>query len=326
MTRTIFFSTLVFFSTVSSCAGIDASPRRSTAAEVPRNEEISLLQAQVEVKKGEANEAEALVDEDRSTKSSHKAMCTDSTCDQCSQGEKIKTVVEERPLQKANAPSVTAEGVQENPCPMLGFILEILTCLIVLDGLRRYASKEKDTEFEPDKQPVEAVSRSGGNGSLFAAALAGDESAFEAELLSGQRLSQVDSWGCTALHYAAKGGSTLIVEKLLALGANVDAIDSWDETALHLAARSGHAEVCEILLKAGASLDDMNAEDHTPLVVAGQAGSEAVCSLLIEKGAGVAGLSDEQVPVLVARLLMVQVIVGATSSSSSGDEASSDSK
>lgn len=145
---------------------------------------------------------------------------------------------------------------------------------------------------------------------LLDSALAADEASFEEAFkhLSEEGMVNIDSWGCTALHFAAKGGSVPIVKRFLEHGLWVDSEDAWDETPLHIAARAGHLEVCQFLLLSGAGIDTLNAEDRTPLVVAGWAKHADVCRFLLAEGAGIGGMPADEVPPMVSEMLALQAL------------------
>jgi hypothetical protein len=212
-------------------------------------------------------------------------------------------------------PVVPTEKAEACCTATLGTILEVMACALLVDILRRCMWKAKDENGGDEK--ALAPTESSPTRRLLAAALAGDDQAFEANYAcSKAELLEVDVWGCTALHYAAKGGSVHIISRMIDLGAKVDVIDAWDETPLHLAARAGCTQACARLLKAGANVNPLNAEDQTPLIVAGLAGHEATCSLLLERGASAGGLSDVDLPALVSRLLLVKVLTDSPSPNS----------
>lgn len=299
------FSTLCLLPvsvTAESVAGVHAQA----------NDEVSLLQAQVEMKRSEATDVETtMVDSDAS-----QAGLSSSTTAMCTQRQPPTTFQAAFPasesIEKASAPTdvVRAEesivsqtdeelkvASQQAPISALSIALQVVACLLVVDVLRRHSKKERASSKESGCSSD--ISK------LLVAALAGDEIAFDAEFAGagGVNFQHVDNLGCSALHYAAKGVSAQIVRSLLAVDdIRVDASDSWDETPLHVAARAGHVEVCKALLDAGACIDATNAEMYTPLVVAGQAEQALLCRCLVERGAGVAGLS-ERLPSIVDELL-----------------------
>lgn len=195
-----------------------------------------------------------------------------------------------QPEQAANKPAKSAGSC------VLGYVLDALVVVLVIDGLRRWhqGKAERAAEAEPEAEHWD---------SLMQAALAGDEARCEALMSKEASISGADLWGCTVLHAASKGGAAPVVRKLLERGATVDEPDSWDETPLHLAARAGHVSVCELLLAYGAPIDAANAQDWTPLVVGAEAGHEAVCRYLLGQGAGVGDLDESMQPALLVSLI-----------------------
>lgn len=275
------------------------------------SEAVSLLQTSVEMKKTEAETTKSakLAREPHeygtdacNIVASGQTEAADKTYSSVHATAKIETDMPE-------AADATANIETDIPKASAGsdtvrIILQALAILLIMDGLRRWTSK--DTSAKTVTVPVSSKTSTpvAPSPALLMAALEGNADAFEASIGSSlSTLSLVDSWGCSVLHYAAKGGSVHILQRLLDLGAKVDALDAWDETPLHLAARAGHGEACQTLLEARARIDATNAEEFTPLVVAGQAEHKAICTLLIERGAGVASLPNEEVPDLVKRLL-----------------------
>jgi len=263
---------------------------------------LNLLQGELELRKAVAKAKTVVVDDTEDSYASE--VC--SSC-QAEGPSKISfPPVEEQAVnapktdEAALSPEVVADATKSTS--YFGMALQLAALLLIMNVLRRSSESKSAPDPEFSKAPIISAPIKE-SPSFLAAALAGDEAAFEAQCKTRSQASQADTWGCTALHYAAKGGSAPIVKRLVKLGAWLEALDVWDETPLHIAARAGHAEVCEALLAAGAQVDALNAEEHTPLVVAGKADKEAVCSLLIGRGAGVADLGEEKVPSLVAGLL-----------------------
>merc|ERR1719440_53014 len=179
-----------------------------------------------------------------------------------------------------------------------------------MDVMRRCpwkAETGKSSKQTSKSASAKTASAADSSSVFFAAVLAGDEAVFETQVDKCRSLlSQIDTWGCSVMHYAAKGGSAKIVKRLADLGVAVNVHDAWDETPLHLAARAGHVKACEALLEAGAAADATNAEGCNALVAAGQADYEAVCRLLLEHGASTAGFPEQKVPELVRGLLSEQ--------------------
>ena len=78
-------------------------------------------------------------------------------------------------------------------------------------------------------------------------------------------LSQLDSLGQTALHWAAASGYPTTCELLLSRGADPSIQDKSGETALHKAAWRGSVECVQVLLAHGASPEVRNAQGQSPL-------------------------------------------------------------
>jgi len=283
---------------------------------------LSLLQGQVEAKKAQVR---TVAPEDEEEQSYSSSVCSGSdSCDKAELPSSFKISLpplqEETEAPETVSPILEAKTDTSTPIPLvsetnsttsslIGTVLQALACLLIMDVVRRGKAAKSVPEQASKYVQSAAASPAASSAALLAAAMAGDETAFESQISGSDgrsKAAQVDSWGCTALHYAAKGGSAEIVKKLLELRAWTEALDVWDETPLHIAARAGHLEVCEALLAAGARVDSLNAVDNTPLVVAGRADKKAVCSMLIGCGAGVAGLDEEMVPSLVKELLQPQ--------------------
>lgn len=127
---------------------------------------------------------------------------------------------------------------------------------------------------------------------------------------------QEDEWGCSPLHVAAAQGDETEVEAIVEIGTpDVNACDSWDETPLHFAARAGHVGICETLIASGAGVNASSFCGKTPLIVAAAAGKENACLVLLAHGAHAGDLDEAEVPPLLARLLVEQVVAdGALSS------------
>lgn len=259
---------------------------------------LNLLQGEVELRKAVVK-AKSVAFDDEEDSSYASDIC--SNCQAGGSAQVTSPSVEDQPTVDAAVSPVVVAGSPKSTS-YVGMALQVAALLLIMNVLRRSAESKCVPEPSFSKAPIISAPIKE-SPSFLAAALAGDEAAFQAQCKTRSQASQADTWGCTALHYAAKGGSAPIVKRLVELGAWLEALDVWDETPLHIASRSGHTEVCEALLAAGANVDALNAEEHTPLVVAGKADKEAVCKLLVGRGAGIADLEEEKVPSLVAGLL-----------------------
>lgn len=273
------------------------------------HDEVSLLQTAVETTK-------------RSTKV---AIPDDSSADDYSFAADVKCTSDEGVATEA-APSVTtpmqlsladpAEPADPPGAGALRLVLQSLIVLVVLDGIRRSLqlrqekpSKPKTTRpSQPQQSPQDEAALESAWVDVVNAARTADEESFNKALTKQVPLMRVDAWGCTALHFAAVGGSTAIASELLKRGLQVDAPDAGDETALHIAARAGHASMCELFLGAGANIDTVSKEGLTPLAAAGFANQDQACRVLTKAGAGVAGLSDAELPTVIVKLVVEQVM------------------
>lgn len=322
-------SSVILLRLIAYCGGsqLDADTFHTQLEADAIPDALSLLQGQVEAKKAQVRTA-APGDEEEQSYSSGVCGAGSDGCDKAELPSTFKISLP--PLQQEREAPETVnpalEGNTDTPTPiplvgettstassLIGTVLQALACLLIMDIVRR-GKAAKCVPEQPSKYVQSTTASPAAScAALLAAAMAGDEPAFESQISGSDgrsKAAQVDSWGCTALHYAAKGGSAKIVKKLLELQAWTEALDVWDETPLHIAARAGHLEVCEALLAAGARVDALNAEENTPLVVAGRADKTAVCSMLIGCGAGVAGLDEDLVPSLVTELLQQQTPAG----------------
>lgn len=277
----------------------------------PRGDEVSLLQGQVEMKRSEVDGAKHFADAEKPSYALEESCPASTSC-----GERAKTVEPELAAHTSENNILQAattvksiqndeEDVGKSKASVVRGVLEVLALLLVADVLRRSQSKNKIADTASGSGSIQVPASAGSGSALLAAALDGDDAAFEKALVgvTSTQLQQVDKWGCTVLHYAAKGGSVPIVSRLLQHDVHIEAFDAWDETPLHLAARAGHVDACKALLAAGACIDVTNAEQYTPLVVAGQASQAAVCNLLLEHGASVADLEEQEVPSILSELI-----------------------
>lgn len=283
---------------------------------------VALLQATAEVKKASAKDKKDISKSSLNKPTSHREYGVEA----CPSGETtFKHISLDFDVQTQPAKPVETkkeepvEATEAMPSPqnvqtttsysLTSFWVELQILLAVFSaffwfGMR--AKKGSALRKRADSETSEAVRQTWTL--LLDAALAADEASFEMALerVNEERMIKLDSWGCTALHFAAKGGSVQIVKRLLEQDLLVDSEDAWDETPLHIAARAGHIDVCDFLLSAGAKIDTLNAEDRTPLVVAGWAGHKRVCRFLLEKGAGTGGAHVDELPELVSEMLAAQ--------------------
>lgn len=92
----------------------------------------------------------------------------------------------------------------------------------------------------------------------------------------GDRFTQADVVGMTALMFASQAGATECVRRLLYSNARVNAVEEDGWTSLHFAAKEAHLEVCKALLHARAECSMLNAEDKTPLQIAKESDEDAL--------------------------------------------------
>jgi hypothetical protein len=301
----MFVSALLILASLQD-AGANASVTSITEEDMP-DDKVTLLQSQVEVKKGEAKEAKQAAEVEEEEFSSGAGYASTTTC---STPEKVAEPVEAL-LEKEQGLAPSSKQLPDSDVTSLltlGNLLQAMALLLVLDTLRRCPWKADESQCSSTNETHTDTKTVSCDASTFRATiLAGDESAFDAQVDNcHSQLSQLDSWGCSVLHYAAKGGSSAIIERLVNLGSSVNALDAWDETPLHTAVRAGHMAAAETLLAAGALIDSPNAEDCTPLIVAGREEHEAMCRLLIGHGATADGLAEDLVPKLVREMLLEQ--------------------
>lgn len=120
--------------------------------------------------------------------------------------------------------------------------------------------------------------------------------------------SQLDAYGCTALHRAVHEGRMADVAALLKHGDSVNDLDDWDETPLHFAARRGDVSMCKLLVSEGADIEAVNANGETPLLVAGLAKQEATSEFLLDAGATVGDVSADELPGTLNVLLFCRLL------------------
>ncbi|DAZ97638.1 TPA: hypothetical protein N0F65_003956 [Lagenidium giganteum] len=102
---------------------------------------------------------------------------------------------------------------------------------------------------------------------------------------NGARLSEKNSSGMTALHYAASTGNAGFVSLLIHRGSDVNETDSRGATALHWAVFEGFQYTAMLLVghKADQSLRD--SEQQTPLMIASALGDAFLAKQLVIEGA-----------------------------------------
>jgi ankyrin repeat protein len=133
-----------------------------------------------------------------------------------------------------------------------------------------------------------AATSSAAGDPLFDAVAAGDKTAVEQAMASGQAVDSRAADQATPLINAALGNQLAIAELLLSKGADVMARNSGGFTPLHAAAFSGSLPIARLLLEKGAVLEDAaNKSGVTPLIVAGEENHVELAEFLIGQGADV---------------------------------------
>lgn len=212
----------------------------------------------------------------------------------------------------------------------LGICVDMLVCLLIIEGWRRFRRMMKTTRVAPSKTQKEPT---GGSKSdpleakvhvLHAAVCNGDaencEALLKAAVESGglpRLLREGDKWGRTVLHLAVLRGSEQMCALLLEKGAKVDVLDAWDHAPLHCAAYSGSVECCRLLVQHGAEVNVVDAGERTPLHVAADLGHEAVCRLLLEHGGSLSKESNVEPPAMLSALLVERMIQKSPASAQS---------
>lgn len=198
----------------------------------------------------------------------------------------------------------------------LGMCLDMLICLIIIEGWRRFRKSKRQQSVAPSKTGKVAVTKNDEKDdpeahtlALRAAVCKGDAENCEAllrntDVSTTRLLTEGDNWGRTVLHLAALRGSEPMTGLLLKLGAKVDALDAWDHSPLHCAAYSSSLECCRLLIQHGAAVNVTDAGERTPLHVAADLGHESVCRLLLEHGGTLSKDNTRDVPPLLSALLV----------------------
>jgi ankyrin repeat protein len=98
-------------------------------------------------------------------------------------------------------------------------------------------------------------------------------------------LAQLDTLGCSPLHYAVIGGHVSLVLWMIAHGAWALEPTSGGRTSMHLAAKYGHLTIINALVAKGVSVDCRSSSGTTPVFDACSAGLLEVMKHLIDSGA-----------------------------------------
>jgi len=198
----------------------------------------------------------------------------------------------------------------------LGICVDILVCLLIIEGWRRFQRTRRKRSVAPTKTPKVAIGAEDSSDDpeasslvLHAAVCSGDTKNCEAllqkdQLCAKRILREGDKWGRTALHLAMLRGSESMGALVLKFGAKVDVLDAWDHAPLHCAAYSGSVECCRLLIQHGAEVNVVDAGERTPLHVAADLGHEAVCRMLLDHGGTLSEENAAEVPALLSALLV----------------------
>jgi hypothetical protein len=122
-----------------------------------------------------------------------------------------------------------------------------------------------------------------GKTKLMDAAQRGDKAGFQAAMVAGDKLIDVDASGWTPLMYAASSFGDSLVSEMLEAGAKVNARSKRGETALMASAVTGMAD--EDLLNAGADVNAVNDVGVTALMMLVQGGEPDEIAALLKAGA-----------------------------------------
>jgi len=122
-----------------------------------------------------------------------------------------------------------------------------------------------------------------GKTKLMDAAYSGDKAAMQSAFAAGDKLTDVDTSGWTALMYAAGSYGNSGESELLRSGADVNARSKRGETALMAAAATGMAD--EDIIHAGADVNATNDVGMTALMLLAQRGRSNEIGALLSAGA-----------------------------------------
>merc|ERR1719379_2433541 len=211
----------------------------------------------------------------------------------------------------------------------LGICVDILVCLLIIEGWRRFQRTRRKRSVAPTKTPKVATGSEDSSDDpeasslvLHAAVCSGDTKNCEAllqkdQLCAKRILREGDKWGRTALHLAMLRGSESMGALVLKFGAKVDVLDAWDHAPLHCAAYSGSVECCRLLIQHGAEVNVVDAGERTPLHVAADLSHEAVCRMLLDHGGSLSKESHVEPPAILSALLVERMIQKSPASTES---------
>ncbi|MEY4641559.1 MAG: Phosphocholine transferase AnkX [Pseudomonadota bacterium] len=134
---------------------------------------------------------------------------------------------------------------------------------------------------------AQAHAQDGNEQQLLALASAGDTAEALALVGSNTDVTQSQSDGTTALHWAIYYDDAALVDALLERGAEVTARNEYGATPLSQAAIIGNTAVIKLLLDAGADADERGADDQTALMIIARTPNVAAAKVLVDAGADV---------------------------------------
>jgi ankyrin repeat protein len=122
---------------------------------------------------------------------------------------------------------------------------------------------------------------------LVQAAKQNDVAAVRILLKKGANVSEAETDGTSALHWAVHRNNTEMVDVLLAARASATATNRYGVVPLSLACENGNPAIVERLLKAGANPNTVMPSGETAVMTAARSGNPIVLKLLIAAGADV---------------------------------------
>ncbi|KAL3881636.1 hypothetical protein ACJMK2_028049 [Sinanodonta woodiana] len=102
------------------------------------------------------------------------------------------------------------------------------------------------------------------------------------QLLEEGATFDIDTKGCTALHFAALHGHVEVVQYLIGQNCMVDAQDENGHAPIHRAASQGHLEVIRLLIEAGCNVDVQDEHGNAPIHEAAWNGFSKTLELLVK--------------------------------------------
>jgi ankyrin repeat protein len=133
----------------------------------------------------------------------------------------------------------------------------------------------------------QATAQDGNEQQLLELASAGDTAAALELVGRNTDVTQSQSDGTTALHWAIYYNDPALVARLIERGADVKVRNEYGATPLSQAAIIGNTEVIEMLLDAGAEADERGADDQTALMIIARTPNVDAAKVLVAAGADV---------------------------------------